>query len=255
MFWDTYRTFCLADLIFGNLRETRILKMYLEVVMAGISKGKQRKKPQAKALPQTADRGSSCMVNFILDESGSMQEYKAETVKAFNKFVDDHRKIESLTMSLVKFNSRKIDFVYKDMPLPNVPRLDNDTYAPNNETPLYDAIGQAIRSMSEIRKALVVVMTDGQENASREYTQDQIFNFIQGNKNEGWSFVYLGANQDAWAVAQGMGFSRDKVSSYAMQNMKEVFETLSLRSREFLDRGARRDDKFFDDGDEKRLTS
>ena len=204
---------------------------------------------------KAADQGKAVTVSFVLDETGSMNEHKSATISGFNEYVDGLRSRKGLTMSLTKFNSGKVDVVYRDVPIREVLHLNNDTYTPNHMTPLYDAVGQTIRSFDKKSKVLMIIMTDGLENASREYTREHIFNLIRLKERDGWSFVFLGANQDAWVEGERMGMRRDKVSSYTMNDLGRKFSILVDCSRDFMDRGARPEDKFFDKDDEKKLTS
>ena len=94
-------------------------------------------------------------------------------------------------------------------PLKNIKALSAKTYAPAACTPLYDVVGHAIRHAEKKlnnNAVLFVVMTDGEENSSKEFTRDAIFSLIDRKTNEdGWTFAYLGANQDAWEVGQSIG--------------------------------------------------
>jgi len=74
----------------------------------------------------------------------------------------------------------------------------------------------------------VIVMTDGEENSSRRFTKEQITGEIQQREAAGnWTFVYLGADQDAWAAAQGLGFAAGNVAAYASTDTRDVFQKLA----------------------------
>lgn len=139
------------------------------------------------------------VIGFLLDETGSMQSLKKETISNFNEYVQSVKsKTEDVVMTLTKFNSLKIEIANNLESLEMIPPLDEKNYQPDAMTPLFDAIGKTIREMepymTECKKALFIIQTDGYENASQEYTLDAIKKLIQEKEKEGWTFVYLGAN-------------------------------------------------------------
>lgn len=141
------------------------------------------------------------VIGFLLDETGSMQSLKEETIKSFNEYVDSIKsETKDVVMTLTKFNSKKIEIVYNLKHLENIPSLNEEDYVPDNLTPLYDAIGKTIREMEshmkDCKKALFIIQTDGYENASKEYSLDAIQELIKEKEKENWTFVYLGANLD-----------------------------------------------------------
>lgn len=148
---------------------------------------------------------------IILDASGSMQSIKAQTITGFNETVqtikDAQRKHENQEhlISLVVFNSSKIDTVYDRVAASDVKELNDDTYIPDCSTPLYDAMGQGLNALrSNVGKddrVLVTIITDGYENASTEYSGTAIKSLVDELKSKGWVFTYIGANQDEEKVA------------------------------------------------------
>ena len=156
---------------------------------------------------------SAKSVSYILDETGSMMGFKTQTISGFNEYIKTLKadKLVKYKMTLTRFNSNSISIDYLDKPIADVPELTSDTYRPRDLTPLYDAIGKTITDI-ESKKAvgkdiLFVIMTDGQENASKEYTRTTIFDLIKKKTADGWTFVFLGATQDAYAEAGKMGVS------------------------------------------------
>lgn len=139
------------------------------------------------------------VIGFLLDESGSMQSLKEETIGSFNEYIESVRsETKGVVMTLTKFNSQKIEIIYNLKHLEEVPSLDKENYTPDTLTPLYDAIGRTIREMEQYmkgcKKALFIIQTDGYENASKEYSLDAIQKLIKEKEKENWTFVYLGAN-------------------------------------------------------------
>jgi hypothetical protein len=116
-------------------------------------------------------------------------------------------------LTLVKFNAGKTTEVCNNVPVKDVPKLNDHNYEPNNGTPLFDAVGKAITDTKEsVEKSkekpdvLFVVITDGDENASTQYTREQISQLVIERQKAGWTFAYLGANQDSWKNASSMGY-------------------------------------------------
>ena len=156
------------------------------------------------------------LVVCVLDETGSMDPIRGRTVDCFNEYVQGLIPQGKMChMTLIKFNSGKTETVCSNVPIKDVPKLSGDNYQPSNMTPLYDAVGTAIADTEKALKAqkekldvLFVVLTDGQENFSKQYNQKQVAEMVKEKETvAGWTFVYLGANQDAWAGASSMGYS------------------------------------------------
>jgi Mg-chelatase subunit ChlD len=160
-------------------------------------------KKKVKAKPQKT------LVSFILDETGSMSNIRGATITGFNEYVKSLK--GDIRMTLTKFNSIKTDIVYNAKRLSDIPKLSESSYVPDGMTPLYDAIGATIKKLeteSKESEVLVVIMTDGEENFSREFDRKKIFDLIEEKKRKGWMFTFLGANQDAWQTGLNMGIAQ-----------------------------------------------
>lgn len=161
----------------------------------------------------------STHIAVLIDRSGSMGSVKNETISGFNHFVKEQRDAgDNATLTLVQFDSGGIDTLQEMTPIKAVPDLNSDTYQPRGMTPLLDALGKTIDSTGKQLSAIpeenrpsqvvFVVITDGLENASHQFTKAKIAEMI--GVQEGtyrWQFVYLGANQDAFAEAKGMNIN------------------------------------------------
>lgn len=169
------------------------------------------------------------LINFVLDETGSMMSCKDTTISGFNEYIESmKKKKDKISMTLTRFNSEKIEIDYSDKPIDKVPNLTKENYNPNHLTPLYDAIGKTINETKDVKKnVLFVVLTDGEENSSKEYTRNSIFELIKKMEKKGWTFVYLGANQDAWANSGTIGFNQGNVINFNTKNMKATFRALN----------------------------
>lgn len=181
-------------------------------------------------------KAAETLVHFVLDETGSMSSVRDATIDGFNEYVNGLRadKNGKYWMSLTKFDSRGIVPVYTDLPIKEVPDLNHDTYCPCSMTNLNDAIGETVTKMESVIakrskkcNVLIVVMTDGHENASVEWTADKVKNLIQKKEKVGWTVTFLGANMDAQKVGQTYAIRAGNTKSYSVQNMSETMRGLS----------------------------
>lgn len=180
-------------------------------------------------------------VSLILDRSGSMVSVHDEAIHAVNNFVKELKegkkgdgKVVPISkaddrclFTLTLFNSNQIDIKHKAVPVEGVPLFTADDYQPSGFTPLYDAIAKTIqetaRAIGEKKDwgpaVIFVIMTDGEENASREFDREKVRRLIEAKQEIGWNFVYLGANQDAWLEGSKVGFSMSNTSAYVASNI------------------------------------
>jgi len=161
-------------------------------------------------------------VSILLDESGSMNSCRDQVIEGFNDYVGKLKDNGSdIRITLTKFDSNGVITVYKDEALNNIPKLNHETYKPNALTPLYDAIGKTINKIKKFSKTLFVIYTDGQENASKEYTLDSVRKLIKDKEKKDWGFVFLGADIDAWAQGgMSLGMTKGQTHSYASWDTK-----------------------------------
>ena len=147
---------------------------------------------------------------IIIDESGSMQSIKREAIDSVNETIQTIRSAQNKHddqehyVSFITFND-DVKTVYKCVPVNEVRELTAETYCPECCTALYDAMGISLNALrpkvGEGDKVLVTVVTDGYENASKEYSGKAIKALVDELKAKGWVFAYIGANQDVEAVA------------------------------------------------------
>ena len=147
---------------------------------------------------------------IIIDESGSMQSIKTAAIDSVNETIQTIRSAQKKYddqehyVSLVTFND-DVKTVYECVPVDEVKELTAETYQPDCCTALYDAMGISLNALrkkvAEDDKVLVTVVTDGYENASKEYSGKAIKALVDELKAKGWVFAYIGANQDVEAVA------------------------------------------------------
>jgi hypothetical protein len=147
----------------------------------------------------------STHIGFLGDESGSMAGNQQAMVEGFNDFVGNVRKDtagKDVQMTLGFFDLRGDDSILRikmDGPLKDCRELSLDDYKPHGSTPLNDATVQMIHRMEKngANRKLLVIFTDGHENAS-EMSTKKVRKLIAKKEKQGWEFIYLGANQDAW---------------------------------------------------------
>ena len=161
-------------------------------------------------------------ITVVLDRSGSMASIAEKTVEGFGAFLEKQKSVPGdCRLTLVQFDTQ-YELVYYDKPLRKVPPL---RLVPRGATALLDAMGRTILNKVESlgrmsverlpRRIMMVVITDGQENSSREFTREQVFSLTQRYTQEfDWQFVYLGANQDAIQVAAQMGIDAAAAMNY-----------------------------------------
>lgn len=148
---------------------------------------------------------------------------RAGVETGFAEFVTKQRAVPGVCkVTLVQFDSEGIDTVFTGKDLSDVPTL---TLEPRGGTPLLDAVGRTISQVAaDLGKlppadqpdgVMVLIITDGAENASREYTQDAVKQLIQAHTDGGWHFIYLGANVDAFAEAGKYGVLRTNSAHYS----------------------------------------
>jgi len=181
-------------------------------------------------------------VAFLLDETGSMNECKQATIEGYNEYVKTLKEDNGrYRFSLTKFDSEHITPVYDKVKLDEVEPLTDETYRPGALTPLYDAIARVIKATEKTVKkeqVLVVILTDGLENASHEYTREAVFSLIKDKEKEGWEFLYLGSNQDAWKVASSIGIKQDTSATYQPGQEKLAFAAAAASTRSYSKGGS-----------------
>ena len=162
---------------------------------------------------KTSPQNEKIDLVFVMDRSGSMSGSEDDTIGGFNSFIQKEIKKELDTrVTTVLFDDR-YEMLYKRKPIHEVDKLTENEYWVRGCTALLDAIGKTINTLDrEIdNKVLFVIMTDGMENASREYSKDQIRNLIS---NHDWEFIYIGADIDSYAEANKIGIARSRVANY-----------------------------------------
>lgn len=165
-------------------------------------------------------------ITVVLDRSGSMETVREDTIGGFNSFLEEQKAVPgSARLSLVQFDDQ-YEIVYECRGIQAAPALSRRTFVPRGSTALLDAIGRtmnatgarltALPEAARPEKVLLVVMTDGQENASQEFTGSQIFDMITHQREKyQWEIVFIGANQDAVLTGASYGLPASNALDYA----------------------------------------
>jgi hypothetical protein len=159
-------------------------------------------------------------IAIILDRTGSMEAIRDDTIGGFNAFLNMQKaELGSATLTLVQFDSQDpYEVVHRFKPLAEIPKLTRETFVPRAATPLLDAIGRGINDLEKgladlpederPSRVVMAIVTDGQENASREFRKDQIKKMIQERQEKSaWQFVFLSADLDAIGDAMETGIA------------------------------------------------
>lgn len=178
-------------------------------------------------------------VTFVLDQSGSMSSIKDDTIGGYNSYLDGLRQAEpDAAFTLILFDSNKVDLRHRAIAAKDVPALTPETYIPGASTPLIDACMKAIKATEEKAPAgapvVIVIQTDGQENASTQFTRQELIEAVSKKTAEGWLFVFIGAGIDAFAQASSFGFAAANTMSYGREKSASAFNTISRATRSYM---------------------
>ena len=186
---------------------------------------------------------------IILDKSGSMECIRQAAVSGFNETLNGIKKAQEKYadtqehyVSLLTFCDCEKKYVFDKVPVAEARQLTMDDYQPCCCTPLYDAMGFTLTSMNnhveKIDDAVVVVtiITDGLENASKEYTGSAVKQLVEKLKGKGWTFTYMGANQDSVEVAFNLSIRNARNFDYSAQGTMAVMAKDSSTRMNFFGR-------------------
>ena len=173
---------------------------------------------------------------IILDASGSMESIYNQALSGVNETIQtirigqkDHPEFQQF-LTMASFNSGKnyLKVKYSKTPIGEVKELTQEDYVACGCTALYDAMGEMIselkRNVTIEDRVLVTVITDGYENASQHWSGPQIKSLVEELRHEGWTFTYIGANQDVEAVAGSMGIRNTLSFDTTDEGTKEMFQ-------------------------------
>lgn len=172
---------------------------------------------------------------IILDESGSMESIKEPIISGFNELVQSIKGIEKQFpeqehfITFVTFNSARRKVIHFMDPVAKLKKISGSTYKPSEMTPLFDAMGNSITSLRQALEkqtdynVLVTVLTDGLENASKEYTGNAIKKLVEDMKMAGWTFTYIGTDHDVESIAKSISITNVMYFSKDSSGVNELF--------------------------------
>lgn len=186
---------------------------------------------------------------FILDKSGSMAGMEADTIGGFNAMIEKQKAQEGKAYVSTMLFANQAETLHDRLPLENIVPLTSKDYQVGGCTALLDAIGCAIEHITTIHKyarkedvpqhTMFVITTDGMENASKQYTKDEINRLISKQKELGWEFVFVAANIDAVETAKGLGIRKERAVNYRVkEDTQALYNQLCETVCEFRREGA-----------------
>jgi uncharacterized protein YegL len=201
---------------------------------------------------------------IILDESGSMGSIKKTTIQGFNELVQTIKGIEKEYpeqehfISLVTFNGLGQKTLHFMDPASSLQQIDEASYQPDASTPLFDTMGN---SLTKLRKALdgkkdynvlVTILTDGEENASKEYSGEAIKKLVEELKQKNWTFTYIGTDHDVEKIAMSISITNTMTFQKSDMGMKNMFllekEARMRYSKNIREKKDTNEDFYKDDG-------
>jgi len=173
---------------------------------------------------------------IILDESGSMGSIRELIISGFNELVQTIKGIEKdypeqeYFISFVTFNGMGQKTLHFMEPAAKLEMIDGTKYQPNYSTPLYDAMGVSMTKLKHSLEkqtdynVLVTVLTDGEENASKEYNGSAIRKMVEELKQSGWTFTYIGTDHDVESFAVNISISNVMNFKKNSQDINRMFD-------------------------------
>lgn len=173
----------------------------------------------------------------IVDQSGSMSRVRDDAIGGFNRFLADQKaQGGNARLTLVLFDDRYLVPI-KSTLIQDVQPLDSATYVPLGWTAMNDAIGRALTELEakNPQKAIITILTDGDENASKEYTSVQIKEKIKAAEVRGWEVIFLAANIDAFKAGGALGISGANTMEFIAnsQGLHDAFASMSARASSY----------------------
>lgn len=173
---------------------------------------------------------------IILDESGSMSSIKGFIISGFNELVQTIKGMayefpdQEHFISFISFNGLAIKAHLELEPVALLKQIDAGNYNPNSNTPLYDAMASAINKLRktsdllENYNVLVTILTDGEENASKEFNQSDINKLVGELKEKNWTFTYIGTDHDVRNFARSLSIENSFLFAKSKEGIEKMFD-------------------------------
>jgi len=215
-----------------------LLVMTIHATLRGSSRGASASK----------ERTLHCF--FLLDRSGSMRSLAEGAVSGFNRYVAQQKQQGGkMLLTFAQFDDvQPFDVVYDARDVQEIPQLRHADFKPRGRTPLYDSVAELVRHADKRAgngvEVVVVIFSDGLENASRQHSRSDVFGLVEQRRKgaHGWTFVFLGANQDSYATGKGLAIASGNTQNFRAdgQGVRAAMEDLShatSRARRFVRNG------------------
>ena len=174
-------------------------------------------------------------VVFLLDRSGSMKGTEKDTIGGYNSYINSFKN-ENAKITTILFDN-KYEMITERKDVKEVSELTEKEYYVRGSTALLDAIGNSIKFMDDKKadKVMFVITTDGYENASHNYTKEQIKEMIQGHSN--WEFMYIGADIDSYSEGNSIGIKTSNIANYKKDSkgISKMFSAISIASKNYCE--------------------
>ncbi|MGD9671490.1 MAG: hypothetical protein AB7U75_20975 [Hyphomicrobiaceae bacterium] len=186
-------------------------------------------------------------IALLLDRSGSMASCREHALAAVNGYlreVVDDPALTSGRVTLLTFDSESVDTVRDDVALAACPPLETTEFVPRGATPLLDAVAKTVARLDGYGgraddPRILVILTDGYENASRVQTRASVSALLKARQAAGWLVLYFGANQDSWAEAQHLGVEQGAVADISFDKPGHIACMLSASTQRYVSVGTR----------------
>jgi hypothetical protein len=191
---------------------------------------KTGKKESKKKFKDENFSGEATEIVCVIDRSGSMASIRNDAIGGFNNFLAEQQKEPGeATMTIVLFDHEYL-INCSGKPVKDVVPFTPSTYVPRGSTALLDAVGRSINEITgrNPKKAIIVILTDGQENSSKEFTKQQIKTMIEDCQKKGWVVMYLSANADAFEDGKSIGLSPSQIMPFQSNTRGAHVGTMSM---------------------------
>ena len=174
-------------------------------------------------------------VVFLLDRSGSMKGTEKDTIGGYNSYINSFKN-ENAKITTILFDN-KYEMITERKDVKEASELTEKEYYVRGSTALLDAIGNSIKFMDDKKadKVMFIITTDGYENASHNYTKEQIKEMIQGHSN--WEFMYIGADIDSYSEGNSIGIKSSNIANYKKDSkgISKMFSAISIASKNYCE--------------------
>lgn len=174
-------------------------------------------------------------VVFLLDRSGSMRGTEKDTIGGYNSYINSFKN-ENAKITTILFDN-KYEMITERKDVKEVSELTKKEYYVRGTTALLDAIGNSIKFMDDKKaeKVMFIITTDGYENASHNYTKEQIKEMIQGHNK--WEFMYIGADIDSYSEGNSIGIKSSNIANYKKDSkgISKMFSAISMASKNYCE--------------------